>query len=66
MRRYLGVMMRSVSLLWGNNRVEWIKEKKKDVGYTSFEENEGSDYSFQLTQPNIQVLFLLIQPISVS
>ena len=23
--------MRSVSLLWGNNRVEWIKEKKKDV-----------------------------------
>ena len=28
--------MRSVSLLWGNNRVEWIKEKKKDVGYTSF------------------------------
>ena len=59
-------MMRSVSLLWGNNRVEWIKEKKKDVGYTSFEENEGSDYSFQLTQPNIQVLFLLIQPISDS
>lgn len=30
-RRYLGVMMRSAGLLWGNNRVEWIKEKKKDV-----------------------------------
>lgn len=24
-------MMRSAGLLWGNNRVEWIKEKKKDV-----------------------------------
>ena len=23
--------MRSAGLLWGNNRVEWIKEKKKDV-----------------------------------
>lgn len=30
-------MMRSVGLLWGDNRVEWIKEKKKDVGYTSWE-----------------------------
>ena len=57
--------MRSVGLLRGRNLIE-REDADKEKGRAQARPLGAMGYSLQLTQPSIQVLFLLTQPISVS